>query len=107
MKKLALICLIYATACCPKTAVDKSPEKTHQWFTDNGYQAMVIYIPEDMAGCNALLKAVNKLYQPLNLQDAFRREALEVWVKYHKEKNQMSTCMMGEIVTIDDIQLRK
>jgi hypothetical protein len=105
MKKIIILFLCILTGCCKK--VTESPEKTAQWYLDNGYYEMIIYIPEDMAGCSALLKAGNKLYQPLNLTDAFRREELKVWVKYHKEKNQLSTCMMGEIVTIDEIQLRK
>ena len=96
---LALAVLLLS-ACCEKTTVP--PERD---YAKEDYQLAKVINP-GIAGCDYILMIASINYQPLNLSPDFKKEGTEVWVKYHKEKNQMTNCMMGDIITIDDIHLR-
>ena len=100
-----LVCVVfYLCSCCTS---GKTVQQNDDYWISNSYSAGEIYFPEGMAGCSYLITVNDKKLEPLNLHDSLFIDKLKVWVKYHKEKNRMSACMMGDIVTIDDIQLRK
>ncbi len=89
--------LIALFSCSKKTS---PPDDSY--YINNGFQKAIIYNP-GIAGCNLVLKIDSLTYEPLNLSTEFSIPDKQVWIKFHKEKNSMSSCMMGSIVTIDDI----
>ncbi|MEP7265250.1 MAG: hypothetical protein ABI772_12165 [Bacteroidota bacterium] len=103
IRSLLILLIIAVTGCSKKTATVENKDE----FSGKGYTAATIYMPEGMAGCPFLIKTTNFTLEPLNLQEEFKQDSMQVWVKYHKEKGMMSVCMMGDIITIDDIQHRK
>lgn len=89
--------------CTEKRAQSKT---TTVNYKEQGYVEAETFFPEGMAGCNYLLKLTDKNLEPLNLADSLRKPGVKLWLKYHHEPKRMSVCMMGEIVTVDDVKLR-
>jgi hypothetical protein len=102
---LIIAVLLLLTDCSKK--VSTSEPKSDSYFLENGYSAATVFIPEGMAGCSWMLRLEKGNLEPLNLRDEFMKDGIKVWVKYHKEKNKVSACMMGDIVTIDEIEEKK
>ena len=72
------------------------------------YTSAEIYYPEGMDGCPYLVKLEDeKTLEPVNLPDSMKIPTVKIWIRYHIDRLKMSTCMMGEIIVVDDIQLRK
>jgi len=46
-----------------------------------------------------------KKLEPVNLQDEFKKDNFNVWLKYQNYKGN-SACMAGEMITIDAIEKR-
>jgi hypothetical protein len=103
-KQIALIIfIILSGACSHKVAGTKAfpPEETKEGFT----KATVINYTID--GCSWLLQLEDgKKLEPVNLSDAFKKDNLKVWIQYQIKKGGVSSCMVGEIVTITKIELR-
>ncbi len=100
-----LFALLYLCSCC--SAKQSSSDQPDEYWKNSNYVAGEIYYPEGMAGCSYLIAISDKKLEPLNLHDSLFIDKQKIWVKYHMEKNRMSACMMGDVVTIDDIKLRK
>lgn len=111
IRKLLLFASIIflLTSCCTKEksqTVNNAQSDEH--WKELKYVEGEVFLPEGMAGCSYLLKLQDeKILQPLNLADSLKQENLKLWIRYHPEKSKMSVCMMGTIVTLDDIQFRK
>ena len=76
-------------------------------FANGGYnRGRIIYNEVDGCGYMIQLGDGAKL-EPTNLKDEFKKDKLDVWVKYTFKKGGASICMAGQIVDITDIQLRK
>ena len=101
-----IISVFALIAGCAKKVVT-ADVKSETFFYEKGYSVATVLIPEGMAGCSWLLHLENRNLEPLNLPDEFKKDSMLVWVKYHKEKNKVSPCMMGDIVTIDEIEEKK
>lgn len=100
--------LILSSCCTSKKSQIKNNTLSEEHWKELKYVAVEVFLPEGMAGCSYLLKLENEtILQPLNLADSLKHEKLELWIRYHPEKKRMSVCMMGTIVTLDDIQYRK
>ena len=111
MKKLFVFVALSSllNSCCSR---DKAQSGTtipgDEHWKNLKYVEGEVFLPEGMAGCSYLLKLGDeKFLQPLNLADSLKQEKLRLWIRYHPEKSKMSVCMMGTIVTLDDIQFRK
>jgi hypothetical protein len=99
---LYFVLILLIAACCNKTAV--TAERN---YSKEGFVSLKVKNP-GIAGCDYILSVADStVYQPLNLDQSFRKDGTEVWAKFHKEKNMMTACMMGEVITIDEIHLRK
>lgn len=102
VKLLFMVMVLIAMASCSK----KTSAPDDSFYISNGFQKAIIYNP-GIAGCNLILKIDSLSYEPLNLSNEFSVPDKQVWVKFHTEKNRMSTCMMGSMVTIDEIYWKK
>ena len=70
--------------------------------------AVKVVLQTELAGCNYLLAQENgKMLEPLNLADSLKQNDLHLWIKYHAEKNAVSVCMMGTIITLDEVKISK
>lgn len=105
IRYLIITLLIAVISCSKKTS--SVTEEVKDEFAGKGYTSAIIYMPHGMAGCPFLIKTENFTLEPLNLPDTFKQDSIKVWVKYHKEKGKLSVCMMGDIITVDEIQHRK
>ena len=68
-------------------------------------KATVINLALD--GCDYViqLESGEKL-EPVNIEDNFQADGLEIWIKYKKEKSKMGACMVGPLINIEEIQVR-
>lgn len=58
-------------------------------------------------GCSWMLQLESgKKLEPKNLAQEFKKEGLQVWIKYSNYEN-YSFCMAGQMVTINKIAIRK
>ena len=91
----------------PTDADIKKIQEQQKAYANGGYsRGMVINYEVD--GCTYLIQLGDgtKL-QPTSLKDEFKKDKLDVWIKYTTKKGAVSNCMSGQIVDITDIQLRK
>jgi hypothetical protein len=100
LKHLVLILFVLSTSFCKTKNIQSSSTKEKTNFIE----ATVINYHLD--GCSWILQlADEKKLEPVNLKEEFKKENLNVWIKY-EPYNGASICMAGEMVTIKDIQLR-
>jgi hypothetical protein len=103
MFKFIIAILIFSSCCSTsKTIADENADWINRKFL-----AAEVYYPEGMAGCSYLIKMDEKYYQPLNLPDSMQVTGKKVWIKFHNAKEQLSSCMMGDIIEIENIYNRK
>ena len=98
------------TACHCKKNASKDAAATAEVkrdFEKEGYvKATVINFTVD--GCSFMLKlADDKKLEPTNLAAEFKKDQLDVWIKYALNKKAVSVCMAGPMVELSDIQIRK
>lgn len=100
MKNVLLIVLIVFLANCKNT-------KPAVNYAEQGYvKATVIKYEVESCGYILQLENENKL-MPDVLDDAFKKDKLEVWIKYELIKKQpMTTCMAGKAVKMVDVKKR-
>ena len=108
-------CKKKATATATTQTKDSTPsdadiqkiQEQQREYANSGYnRGRVIYNEVDGCGYMIQLGDGTKL-EPSNLKDEFKKDKLDVWIKYAAKKGGMSTCMAGQMVDITDIQLRK
>lgn len=76
-------------------------------YADEGYiKARIVSMELDGCSYMILLGDGSKL-EPTNLLQEFKKDKLDVWIKYTAKKGGMSICMAGQLVDITGIQLRK
>lgn len=86
----------------------KKTQEQQKSFANGGYsRARVIYNNLDGCGYMIQLGDGKKLEPSKPLADEFKKDNLDVWVKYATKKGGMSVCMAGEMADITDIHLRK
>ena len=96
-----------ATSTTPSDSDIQKIQEQQKSYANGGYsRAMIIYYELDGCGYMIQLGDGTKL-EPTNLKDEFKKDKLDVWVKYTPKKGGASICMAGQIVDITDIQLRK
>lgn len=90
-----------------RTADSIANAQVEETMIKGGYLKARIIDKTGLDGCAFLieLQSGEKLI-PLNLRKEFRKDNLNVWVKYKKE-DAMTVCMAGETVRIVDIAERK
>ena len=73
--------------------------------TDIGYTKATVIDSRELDGCTFLLELPDgtKL-EPTNLPDAFKKHNLAVKIKYIPNKEVVSICMAGKMITITDIK---
>ncbi len=100
--------LLTSCHCKKKTAASQNnPSEVMRNFSEEGYTKAVV-INYEIDGCNYLLQiAEQKKLEPTNLPQEFKKDKLDVWIKYVPKKGGMSICMAGQMIDITDIQLRK
>lgn len=58
----------------------------------------------ELDGCSFLLMKGDSTYlDPINLEKKFQINGNHLAIKYHKIKNGMGTCMVGDLVSLDEI----
>ena len=96
-----------ATATANTTQEDSTLKEETNW-SQRKYKAGVIFKPEDIAGCDYVIKMEDgRVLEPINLVDSLKKNNLRIWLRYHPAETQVSVCMMGAIVMLDDVQYRK
>jgi hypothetical protein len=76
-------------------------------FIKEGYQKATV-INYTVDGCTFLLELEdNRKLEPVNLAADFKKDKLEVWIKFIAKKDGVSACMAGSMVELSDIRLRK
>ena len=66
-----------------------------------------IVINMSLDGCEYVLQLESgEKMEPDDLDEEYRVDGLEVWVKYKADKDKMGACMIGPIVNVRDIQMR-
>ena len=127
---ICLLALVFSSCHCRKktssgvsttvqTEIPKAPSDTlseeelskireqQKQYANEGYsRARVIYNEVDGCGYMIQLGDGSKL-EPTNLKEEFKKDKLDVWVKYIEKKGGMSICMAGQMADITDIQLRR
>ena len=95
-----------STTTPPDTDIQKIQEQQKAYANEGYNRGMVINYEVD--GCTYLIQLGDgtKL-QPISLKDEYKKDKLDVWIKYTTKKGAVSNCMSGQIVDITDIQLRK
>ncbi len=57
-------------------------------------------------GCGWLLmKSDSSLLQPNNMDDSLKINGLRIGINFHQLKDQMSTCMAGTIIMLDEVKM--
>ena len=105
-----LLCLMLS---CSKKTVPASEvkiEATEQKTVERDYEkekfirATVVDMT-GLDGCQFLLKLEDgKKLEPINLDPAYKKNGLPVWIRYIDSKGSMSICMAGKIVRIIAIE---
>ena len=109
---LSLLCCIMLSCSkksSPKVEITKEISTTEKSkdFIKERYVKAIITDLSALDGCQFLLKLEDgsKLI-PLNLEDNFKVDNLNVWVKYTENKMAVTICMAGKVVNILDIAKR-
>ena len=82
-------------------------EEKKRDFEQEGYTKATV-VNYEIDGCKYILQLEHeKKLEPTNLTADFKKDKLDVWVKYIPKKGGMSVCMVGQVIELTDIQLRK
>jgi hypothetical protein len=61
----------------------------------------------DLDGCEYVLQLESgEKVEPVNLEEEFKADGLDIWVKYKADKEKVGACMIGPIVNVEEIQIR-
>lgn len=115
-KKFIILLLFFLSACCTRKKTTDTIKEEQQpaavneevnWASKK-YAVGVVVKSDGIAGCDYIVKLEDEsVLEPLNLADSLKKNNLKLWIRFHQAKNQAGICMMGEIVTIDDVKYRK
>ena len=102
--------LLFESCHCKKSATGSIVKN----FAAEGYTKASIQLYQ-IDGCKFVLQLDSiikgddegKRLEPLNLKEEFKKDKLLVWVKYVVKKGAVSTCMIGQVVDISEMELRK
>lgn len=73
-------------------------------YAAQGYSKATVIDFSGLDGCGFLLQLEDGTrLQPENLEPAFEKNSIPVWVKYYPQKNAVSICMAGKVVHVTDI----
>lgn len=90
----------------PSQAKTKIPERD---YAAEGYSEASVKDMSQLDGCGFMfvLNDSTRL-NPVNIiEQKFRNEGMQVWLKYRIRKGVMTTCMSGKNIDIIDIAVRK
>ncbi|MBI3502536.1 MAG: hypothetical protein HY063_12165 [Bacteroidetes bacterium] len=87
--------------------LEKIREQQKALYEAGYIRARVVYNEVDGCGYMIQLGDGKKLEPSKKLSEEFKKDGLDVWIKYTPKKGTMSTCMAGEVVDLNDIQLRR
>ena len=103
---ISSIAFVFVSCHCRKQSQSTATEVKKDFVQEGYTKATVIYYELD--GCNYLLQLENESkLEPTNLAADFKKDKLDVWVKYTIDTAAVSICMAGQLVKLSDIQLRK
>lgn len=90
------------------SAVKEQVQTSDTDYTARGFVKATVVDLSELDGCKFLLTLEDgSRLQPENLDTAFAKENLPVWVKYYLQKNAISICMAGKVVHITEILKRE
>lgn len=73
----------------------------------NGFVKATIVDKTGLDGCRFMLQLEDgKMLQPLNLDEKYMKDGLQVWVQYKVQKDVMTVCMAGDVINITEIEKR-
>ena len=114
MKLLSVLLILLLLSCSKKSAPlsevkDASPEQktaVRDYEKEKFVRATVVDMT-GLDGCQFLLSLEDggKL-EPINLEPAYKKDNLPVWIRYIDLKESMSICMAGKMVRIIAIEKR-
>ena len=110
---LCLLGLVFilAGSCQPKVvpanSTGQESVKTAANFVEQGFKKGTIVDKTGLDGCGFMIKLENdKILEPSELDDQFKKEGIQVWVKYSIPKSLNSICMAGQLVKLTAIEKR-
>ena len=90
-----------------KTPVTTEAEKTNEeQIIKEGYiRAMVV--DNTKSECGFVLKKIpsGEIFLPINLEDSFKKDGIEVWLKFRPIKPVQAACVVGMPINIEEIKL--
>lgn len=112
---ISIVLLLFLTLSCSKKNVPVSGvknESTEQKTVERDYEKekFVRATVVDMTGldgCQFLLKLEDgEKLEPINLDPAYKKDGLPIWIRYIYPKGSMSICMVGKMVKLIAIEKR-
>ncbi|MFH1320417.1 MAG: hypothetical protein ABII90_07180 [Bacteroidota bacterium] len=116
MKFIFLLLFLSISLSCSKKTVPASETKEQpaqqtivkRDYAKEKYVKATVIDMTGLDGCKFLLKLEDgKKLEPTNLDPAYRKDSLPVWIRYIETKGVMSICMAGKIVKIIGIERRE
>src|SRR3972149_5569638 len=99
--KLLSVLLILLLISCSKKSIPVSEVRDYE--KEKFIRAMVVDMT-GLDGCQFLLSLEDgKKLEPINLEPAYKKDKLPVWIRYIDSKDAMSICMAARMVRIIDI----
>jgi hypothetical protein len=106
MKKILILLGICSLMACSKKTLTSKVMSDKDYVFKKYQKAMVKYFKRD--GCDYVIQLESgENLEPNVLTEPFQKDSLKVWVKYDIRKNAASICMMGKMVNVRDIKIRK
>jgi len=112
---ISVVLLLCLTLSCSKKSAPTSKAKdetTEQKTVELDYEkekfirATVVDM-SGLDGCTFLLKLEDgKKLEPLNLDQAYKKDGLAVWIRYVDSKGSVSICMAGKMVKLIALEKR-
>ena len=88
------------TKSSPKDSVYKNMKKS-------GYTFGKVLDKTKTSGCTFVIQINDStIFEPVNLEDKFKKEGLKIAFKYRKSRA-MTTCMMGQTVVLSQVKFIK
>ncbi|MGI8893996.1 MAG: hypothetical protein ACR2GN_11150 [Bacteroidia bacterium] len=100
MKKiiLPLLISIFLFAACGS---DENTQMERKGFV----KATIINM--DLDGCEYVIQLESgQKVEPVNLEEEFKADGLDIWVKYNADNEKLGACMIGPIVNVEEMQIR-
>src|SRR3990172_2418981 len=103
MKLLPVLLILSLMSCSKKSVPLETGSEVRDYEKEKFVRATVVDMT-GLDGCRFLLSLEDgKKLEPINLEPAYKKDNLPVWIRYIDSKDAMSICMAARMVRIIDI----